>query len=250
MAHQWPPREEVQQPPAWTPPGGGSVAPPPPAPRQGGSCLRLFLGCLFALVAISVVITIALVAGFYFMRAGLEQLVAEYTETEPMALPSADLPSETADALAARLEAFQAAIEARESGAELTLTGPELNAVLQEQAAGTPFAGTFHIDIDGDTVVGQVSVPLGEVLPFRVGMFEGRYLNGDARFIVSLLRGRPAAYIESLEVGGKTLPDEVMEQIRAHNLLQDVQLDREARAALEAIDELRIAGGRMSIRVR
>jgi hypothetical protein len=208
----------------------------PPARRERGC---FFYGCLFSLIA-AAVMAILVGVGFFFLYRFAKQTVAQYTDTAPMALPAPTLPEAEVQALKDRVEAFKKAVDNQEE-ATLTLTGPELNALINSDP---DMKGRAALDIEGDQLKGQVSIPF----PFP-GLGR-RYLNGKASLKASLDGGVLIVTLQDLEVKGKPLPPEAMAQLRAENLAQDAYKDPKQAEVLRKIESIEVKDGKITIRSR
>jgi hypothetical protein len=81
-------------------------------------------------------------------------------------------------------------------------------------------------------------------------MFKGRYLNGEADLKASFDNGILIVTLDSLEVNGKHLPDEIMNGLRQQNLAKDAYKDPKNAEMLRKVDSMTIKDGKIIIRVR
>jgi hypothetical protein len=73
----------------------------------------------------------------------------------------------------------------------------------------------------------------------------GRYLNANGKFAVIFRDGVLRVFPQSLEVKGKPLPEVYMKRLRKHNLVDRLNSDPRATAALETLDEIQIKDGKL-----
>src|SRR5258708_25169887 len=97
----------------------------PPKKRRG--CF--FYGCVTCLILFLVVGLMAVLAVRYF-AGQINAVIAQYTDTSPMALPTVNMPADEVKKLQARIDAFNKAADAHTNVPALVLTGPEINALL------------------------------------------------------------------------------------------------------------------------
>ena len=212
-----------------------------PTTSRGRGCF--LYGCLIAvLLGLGV-----LVGGYFTVRHYVNKFVDRYTDTTPMALPTLDLtPTEIHDATA-RLDAFKQAIVAGTNGPALSLGNRELNALVAGAPDFADLKDRVYLSIEGDTLKGQVSVPLDK-LP--IGRVKGRYLNGAAGIKVSLDNGVLLVTLDSLQVKGRELPEEVMSQLRRNNLAKDLYGKPETAEVLRHLERIEVHDGKLVITPR
>ncbi len=229
---------EFYQSPKFTP------EPPMAAPRQRGC---FFYGCIIASVLVLLVaIMLAMVA--YFAYRGFNQLVDQYTATVPRELPAVEMAPEKRQAVKDRVVAFGKAVEEGTPTEPLELTSDDLNALIEEN---TKLKGKIYVKIEGKEIKGQVSYPFDALPmgPFR-GMLQGRYLNAEVALKASLEDGLVLVTLDSVEVNGKSPPENVMTNLRQQNLAKDVFDDPKAAAILRKLESLEVKDGKIIIKVR
>src|SRR5262245_52326652 len=152
---------------------GDEFGPATAPPRRERGCF--YYGCLFSLI-LATIAAILLAIVLVFLYRFTSQTLGQYTDTVPMPIPPPTLSKEETNAVVERAKAFKKAVDDGEA-ATLTLTGPELNALLNTEPN---IAGHAAVDIVGDELRGQISLPLN--LP----IFGLRYLNGKAALRASI----------------------------------------------------------------
>lgn len=213
---------------------------------SGRSCL--LYGCLSL-----VVLMIAVALGTFFLgRYAMNRLanfVEQYTETTPMAMERVEMPEEEYASLETRLKDFQTALKDGRRIAPLVLTGRELNGLIARHPDLGAWKDRLHVELEGQQVKGQVSLPLDELARFPgLSRLAGRYLNGAAMLDVRLENGRLDVRVDSLEVNGQPLPDEVMSQLRLHNLAQDLEKNKQLSETLGQLRSIEVADGEVTIK--
>jgi hypothetical protein len=220
--------------------------PNPAGARKSRSCL--LYGCLTLLV---ILIAVA-VGSFFLARYALNRIsefVEEYTDAVPMEMPVADLADPDYQKLEQRLATFQEGLKTGKGLEALVLTAPEINALIARHASLTAWRDRLRVQLDGDQVKGQLSLPLEQFarLP-GMSRLKDRYLNGAAGLKVSLENGRLWVNLESLEVKGRALPAEVVSQLRQQNLAQDVDRYPELAETLGQLQSIEVKDSQVTIR--
>ena len=77
---------------------------------------------------------------------------------------------------------------------------------------------------------------------------KGRYLNGTANLKVSVSNGNADVRIEDFQSKGKPLPPQFLQELRKHNIGDDLQRDQQTTAAIRQIDSAEVKDGRVIIR--
>jgi hypothetical protein len=229
---------EFYQSPKFTP------EPPVALPRQRGC---FFYGCIIASV-LALLVAILLGIGIYIVYVFLNQGIKEYTATEPRALPKSEMPAEQVQTLKDRVEAFRNAVKEGTPAEPLELTSDDLNALIE---ADPDLKGKIFVKIEGKEIKGQVSLPLDAFAKVPLlGMLKGRYLNGEATFKASLDDGFLLIRLDSIEVNGKSPPDEMMNGLRQQNLAKDFFKDPKAAELLRKIESLEVKDSKIILKVR
>jgi hypothetical protein len=214
----------------------------------GSSRSCLLYGCLTL-----VVLMIAVAVGTFFVgRYAMNRLAAfveQYTETAPMELATVDMPAEEYESLETRLKEFQVGLDDGRSVPPLVLTGRELNALIARHPDLQDWRERLHVELEGSQVKGQLSLPLDDLSKFPgLSRLAGRYLNGAALLDVELQNGRLDVRVDSLEVKGEPLPEEVLSQLRLHNLAQDLEKNEQLSETLGQLRSIEVADGEVTIK--
>lgn len=205
---------------------------PAAKPRHG--CL--YYGCLTLIV-----IAVLIVIGVFLALRGLYKKVESYTAEAPTPMPAVKMPEDEREALRTRVAAFRKALEAQEPTEPLVLTSDDLNALIDDNPN---FRGHAHVDIVGDEIKGQISLPLE-----KFG-FKGRYLNGSGTFRVSLENGVLIVTLDSMEVKGQPVPESFMANMRKENLAKDAYKDPDHAAMLRKFQSVEVKDGKVIIKAR
>lgn len=212
--------------------------PIPPKPRSG--CWKYGgIGCL-------VIIILAIIGGYFAykgIKGALGELTEKYTSVKPMDLSKIDASQDEVAATMERVGSFTNALKGNTSPEPLTLTSRDINVLIQNHPEWKEMAGKVYVDIEGDQVKGQISMPLGEILD----IFQGRFLNGSASFNVGMESERLLLFLNFAEVGGNAIPEEVMNVLRAKNLAEKSYKKPEVAEMMKKLESITIKDGSMII---
>ncbi len=204
-------------------------------------------GCwTYAAIGCAGVLLLSAIGGFFAYRGVkgfITEMAEEYTDTAPLELPGVEVSEHEAAAVLGRVAAFNTALEQDRQPATLKLTARDINILIHKHPDWTNMADKIYVTIEEDKVRGQTSIPLNEF----GGMFEGRYLNGAAALRVDMLGGRLLVFVDSIDVGGKALPEQFMEGLRAKNLADDANMDPETMAVFQELDSITVKNGSVVI---
>jgi hypothetical protein len=222
-------------------PGGEPYKSAPEPPKQGHGCF--FYGCITASV-LAVLVLIAIGITTYFGLRYINRLVTQYTSPTPMELPKVEMSDEDRMAVRARFDAFKKALDQGDDTDPLVLTGDELNVLLAQQAK---IADKVYFIIEGDKLKGEVSLPLG-ALPLPGA--KGRYFNGKATFLASLHDGKLDVRVDSAEVNGQPVSEQIMTGLRNANMAEDTTNDPDTEKLLGKLESIDIKDGTITIKAR
>ncbi len=90
--------------------------------------------------------------------------------------------------------------------------------------------------LTGDEVSGQVSIPLTQLNWLK----EGRYLNGQATFKISLESGVLSITARDIKVRGSSLPETFMSALRGQNLAPDSSKDPKMAEAIRNLESIQV----------
>jgi hypothetical protein len=211
----------------------------PPKSRHG--CL--FYGCIAGLVLLLLFAVGGLVTLHYAKKA-LSGLVNNYTDTQPMEMPSVQMPPAELDKLKQRWKSFEEAVRARHPAAPLVLTADEINALIASSPDQKSLKGKFYVSLDGDRVKAELSLPLQEV---GWKLLRGRYLNGSGTFKVSLHDGLLFVAPQDIVVKGSSVPDMYMQGLRSQNFAEALTNQPDASALLQGLQEIQVKDGKLVI---
>ncbi len=210
--------------------------------KKGRGCF--FYGCLTL-----VIILLVGAAGLYFgVRYAINKVVANYTDTVPMKLPALEAVSATElAALQDRVKNFKDALDAGKSAEPLVLEERDINALIAGSPDFARFKDSLHVSLVGDQIKGQVSLPL-DTLGFS--RFAGRYLNGAATLKASLENGVLIVTIESLNVKGNDVPEQIMSQLRKQNMAQEAYKDPKTAETMRKLETIQVQDGHLTIKAK
>ena len=220
---------------------------PSPQPTKRRGCF--FYGCITVLV----IVVLVGIAGFFAVRYGLNKFAAfveQYTETSPMKLPVVQMPTAEYAELDKRVTAFNDALASQKATPPLVLTGDEINALMVNNPAWQQLKGKLYVMIEGDQIKGQVSMPMDDGLAQLPGLskLKGRFLNGSASLKISLQDGTLFVTMQSLQVKGQSPPENIMAQLRARNLAQNVYNDPKNAETIRKLESIEVKDGKITIK--
>ena len=215
-------------------------------PSQGKSCW--FYGCI-SLAVIGVIGVAVIVGGAFWLKGKVEKIALEYTSETPDKIPVVTYTDEQMKALEERIEKFEQSTTDKGSAVNLEMTGDEINALIAEHMKLSNGDSPGFVELDGDKIKAQISVPLDEVaeaMPMMGGL-KGRYLNGTASVKIMVQDGYFAAFLQDLEVNGQQVPEQFMTQVRNQNIFKDAQNDPEIRKRIERFERVEIKDSKLII---
>jgi hypothetical protein len=185
--------------------------------------------------------------GGYYAYKGVKGFLSEmtdkYASVEPIYLPTTDASAEEVTAVLDRVRSFTNALKEEDVPARLTLTSRDINILINTHPKWKELSGRVYVTIEGEQVKGKISIPLGEIGK----MFEGKFLNGSAIFRIGLESGRLLLFLDSAEVGGKRLPEEIMNTMRAQNLAEETNKRPDMVEVLKKLESITVKGGSLII---
>jgi len=216
--------------------GGGA----PHQQKSRSGCWKYgAIGCL-------VIILLVIIGGFFAFK-GIKGLLSEmtekYTSVESMDLPSVEASAEEVAAILDRVRSFTNALKGDDRPAPLTLTSRDINILINDHPKWKELSGRAYVTIEGDQVKGEISIPLGEIGE----MFEGRFLNGSAFFRVGMESGRLLLFLDSAEVAGEPLPEEIMNVMREQNLAEETNKRPDMVEVLKKLESITVQDGSLII---
>ena len=207
----------------------------PPKARRG--CL--FYGCITCVVLLVLGLG-AVLLGVHYVKG----LVNRYTDSQPMQLPTVQMPQSEVNKLKQRFEAFEAAVRDHRPAPPLTLSSDDINALIANGPGREALSGKLYVGLEGDQFKGQVSVPLQDV---GLSMFKGRYFNGSATFNMTLRNGVLIVSPQTLVVKGNPVPERYMAAFRQQNLAASLTNQPKAVAVLQGLEDIQIKEGALVV---
>jgi hypothetical protein len=166
-----------------------------------------------------------------------------------MAMVEVDMPAEEYAGLEGRLKAFQTGLDEGRRTEPLVLTARDLNALIARKPELAAWRDRLQVEFEGSQVKGQVSLPLDDLAKFPgLSRLAGRYLNGAAMLDVGLKNGQLDVRVDSLEVKGQALPEEMLSQLRLHNLAQDLEKNQDLSRTLGQLQSIEVTDGEVTIK--
>ncbi len=205
--------------------------------KQRRGCL--FYGCLGAIV-FALIIVVAL---FFVYRVAVNRFLA-FTDTKSTELPKVEMTAGESESLQKRVQGFSEDLKAGKTPDVLRLSEKEINGMIATLPELQGLKDKVYVSIDKNRVRGQVSWPLDK-LP--IPALRNRYVNGEATFKVSLQGGVLIVTLDSLSVGGKSAPEEMMTAFRAENLAKDIYRDPKQAEFMQQLESVEVTDGGVSV---
>ncbi len=199
-------------------------------------------GCLSAIILLAVIVA----AAYYLIRQASDELVESYTSSTPRDFARAEDGRKEAESAIDRFRDFIIALEQGEETGSFSLSADDINALLAYEDLFRDLHGMARVDIREDKLQAEISVPLG----MFNDRFEGRYLNGTGELAVEMRDDRLEVTIDRLEVGGRNLPEEFMNEIRKNNLAEALYEEPSLERFLHLVKSVKIEDGRLVIQPR
>ncbi|MEI7901334.1 MAG: hypothetical protein WCK89_13870, partial [bacterium] len=115
--------------------------------------------------------------------------------------------------------------------------------LIQKNPAWSSLAGKVYVNLEGDRIHGEASIPLEQLGKF----LKGRWLNGSATFRVETAAGRLLVFLDSLSVRGQAVPENFMGSFRSKNLAEDATKKPETAALLQKLESVTVRDGKLRI---
>jgi hypothetical protein len=208
--------------------------------KKGGCGKAIGVGCL----AVVLLIAVGSFVAYQKFTKLADMIKTEFTAGEQVRLPVVEATDQEVAQLTARVGEFAKAVKEGQGGQELTLDSRSLNVLIQRHPAWTALSGKVCVELEGERIKGDASIPLDEVAK----MFKGRWLNGSATFRVDMAAGRLLVFLDELSVRGKPVPDSFMAGIRAKNLAEEAAKKPESAALLEKLESVSVRDGKLIIK--
>jgi hypothetical protein len=205
-----------------------------PAKRRRGC---LFYGCLGGTLGL-LALLLALLLGLHELR----KMIAKYTDTKPIALPTVEMSPRQLEEVQHRVESFKEAVRSGRATPPLELSSDDINAMIASDPNLREIKGKLYVTIQDSHLRGQLSFPL-EQSEFR--LLKGRYLNGTGTFSVSLQNGNLSVTPDVILVKGKPLPWIYMNRLRSQNLANAVNDNPQASVGLNRLQTIQIKNGKL-----
>lgn len=199
-------------------------------------------GCVvYGLIVLVIVLVGGSIAAYFGIKGMVDGLVNEWTEESPMLMPTVDFSPEQLRALETRVDQFVNAVENGQPTAPLELTADELNVLIAGDPTWQELGSRAYLTMDGTEIRGKVSISLAAF------SYPGRYINGNGSFTVSLENDLLYVHVLDIAVRGESLPDEILQQIRAENLAKDLNKDPDRAQLLRKLESIKVADGVLRI---
>lgn len=196
-------------------------------------------GCVYYGCITIVLVAILGVASLYFFSkyALKKYFIDPYLATNSVAVAPVRLPKAIGDAAIERANRFRAQILSGTNAEPLILDGEELDYVVRMSPDGKDVKDRAALAITNSQILAQVSIPMDAL---QVGMFRGRYLNGSAGFTLGLTNGGLVVNLQSLDVNGKPMPQQALQQMAAKGIVWQPQPTDKSAAIITNLQKIEI----------
>ncbi len=208
----------------------------PTGRKRTTSCL--LYGCLFAFLGVVVLLVLAGVGGYWFVK----NQVALYTSETPADIPVVEVSEEEVTEIEERVDAFTKTIEEGKEPEDLVLTAREINAMISKDEN---LRGKAYVAIDEGQVTGQLSIPADK---FPGGA--GRYFNASATFNVAFENETLTVTLSAATVNGKDVPDQFIEAMSRENLAKDLHNDPKIAETLSKFESVKVEDDKIILKPR
>lgn len=193
-----------------------------------------FWGCL-------VLIIIGLIIGLLLFLAyrKIKNTVNEFTSPTPVAIQPIDYTSEEKTEAKQKAKDFINEIKAGKEAAKEEFTDKELNILIETDKE---LAGKAQVTFEGNKIKAKLNIPLK-----NIPIVDGRYLAGDAELKVACENGDLDIQIESFEVNGKPVPEDIMKELRKENIAQRMQSNPKAGPYVKRLKTVRMKDNKLLI---
>lgn len=213
----------------------------PAAKEKSNTAKYIGIGCL-VIVLIGAVVSFLAVTG---IKKLVTAMVDEYTAEQSVTLPGPPGNKQSAQDLITRVDEFSSGLNSGKSVAPMVLTADDINLLINFHPGWKEMAGKIFISMDKDKLSGEVSLPIGELIPMP--MLEGRYLNGSVTLSVELKNDRFLVFLEAIEANGKAVPEEAMKQFRSENLAKEINKNPDMKGVFEKLESINVKDGKMHL---
>ena len=204
---------------------------------------RRWRGCLWALLICFCLMIVLAVTGVLVVRSLLKKAVRDYTTTQPVEIPIAQVTPEEGKAIADRAQKWFADLKAGAPVDPLTLTTDDLNRLIA--LSGTnQLAGKLTVDLSDGKLRGRICLPLDKVgQPDLVG----RYLNADVTLKASIAGGELRVFADDIRANDKSIPGFILRKVKERNLADEFMNQQDVFATIQLLESVTITNGALIV---
>jgi hypothetical protein len=221
-------------------------------PKKGGCFLY---GCAIATV---IAIIISVVLGWFLIRQ-MKGAVTLYTSPVATPLPTVSFSEDDARRGMEKVGRLKSVVRDPRGSGEFDFTAPEINGVIATDGSLSNVRNRLNVAIEGSEAIVRFSTRLSELGPWPGVSFlsaddRNRYLNGEAKGVMSIARGIPSLQLSTLILGGKEFPDVALSQASKwiSGALESLGQEEQGkiRRFLSRIDLMQIKDGHLMMSVK
>ena len=220
-------------------------------PGKDDSARSPFAGCAILIAALAVMVFLIGFSVLTLFRQFNE--IAKFTAEKPVSIDVTPVENQEAalNDLAERIEAFRQNL-AGDTEAKLALSADELNLAIAAYDAFKELRGTFRVlGIDAGQMRIAISFPLNGKPRFardgETGWIasDSRYLNGTLIARPNLLKREIVLSLDSIEVPGKTVAPEFIQQMSPYRITERYLLDPVIGPAMAKLTRIEVLDGKV-----
>ncbi len=212
------------------------------------------LGCTIGCVGVIILLILALVGIFFFVRAQMDTVVQRYTSDSPVTIQAPQVTDPEISRAIAMYDDFMAQLKAGKPLPELKLSSNDINALLYNHPDFAEFKDSVKVAIEDNLIRSTVSldasaIGLADAIPLVGGFLEGRFINGDAVLEIALENNLATLKLRDLIIDGEPAAETFVTALGSENLLQDVN-SPEFDQILNKLESIRVDEGVITITPR
>ena len=195
-----------------------------------------FWGCLTVIVLVIIVI----VVGFIVFNK-IKDTALQYTSETPIEITAVEYTKEEAEEVNKKVKSFVADVKEGKSAVEGVFSDRDLNIYMDSKK---DLKGKAKLNFDDNKIKGSLSVPIT-----GVPIIDGRYLAGDVEFKVTCDDGNLDIRMESWDVNGKKVPDDVLNTFKNQNLADHLYKNPKLAPLVRRIKNIKMKDNKLYIEV-
>lgn len=222
-----------------------------PAAAKEPSARSPFAGCAILIIALAVMVFLVVFSIFALFRQS--DAISKFTSDQPLPVEiSRTIDNDTSvSSMQSKVDVFHKQLDGKEESS-LELTANEINLIIAAHEPFKELRGTFRIrEIRDDRLHIAISFQLnGQPRFTKLG--ESGWITSDPRYLNATMIARPALsnrelvlQIENIEVPGKAVPREFIEQMSPYRITERYLTDPTLGPAMAKLTRVRVSDGKL-----